>query len=100
MKGANQVAGWMKGPDMSSVHMLSSGCLCLCGLNLWILHECLQLCVHRGQQGGKANAVCPWLFWCIALSSRKAQFGHGTTCCWKLKKPKHEWDQKELQKSM
>lgn len=68
---------------------------------LHLFHDCLQL--GRGLRWAGRKAKTPsvqallGLFCCCP---EKAQFVHGASCCWKLRKPKHGWSQKELHKPM
>lgn len=94
------MAGWIKALGMSSVPMLSSWCLCLTGCFAslpWL--SAAGKGMRRTGRKAKTPSVRAW-FGVLCLCPGKAQFVHGVSCCWKLRKPKHEWDQKELHKLM
>lgn len=74
--------------------MLSSRCLCLHRL---FCISSMTVCSWEGLRRAGRKAKTPSvraLFGLLCSCPEKVWFARGASCCWKLRKPKHEWDQR------
>lgn len=97
---ADQQSGWL---DQGSWHVFCARAQLEVPAQvvLHLFHDCLQLGRGLRWAGRKAKtSSVQALLGLFCCCPEKAQFVHGASCCWKLRKPKHGWSQKELHKPM